>query len=130
MDAKIMRLRLEQWMPIFEEQARSGLGKDEFCRTRGIKRWEFYKRQRECRKFLLENVGSGKALPIPLDNLPEFFELPSSLPDIEDRPIIENPITETSLGCIEITHGKFSMKLNGRVDRGTLQAVIEAVAHA
>ena len=44
MDVNTMKLRLEQWMPIFEEQAKSGMGKNEWIKANGIRRWEFYKR--------------------------------------------------------------------------------------
>ncbi len=31
MDAKVMEIRLKKWMPIFEEQAKSGLSKNAWC---------------------------------------------------------------------------------------------------
>ena len=42
MDASVMELRLEQWKPIFEAQAKSGLNKQEWCQQNGIRRWEFF----------------------------------------------------------------------------------------
>lgn len=54
MDSKIMELRLKQWMPIFEEQAKSGLNKQDWCRQNEVKRTAFFKWQRELRKYLLE----------------------------------------------------------------------------
>ena len=42
MDAKIMELRIRKWLTIFEEQAKSGLSKREWCKKNGIKRWEFF----------------------------------------------------------------------------------------
>lgn len=33
MDTKTMEMRLTQCMPIFEEQAKSGMGKDEWCKS-------------------------------------------------------------------------------------------------
>ena len=41
MDAEIMELRLRQWLPIFEKQARSGLNKKDWCEENGIKRTAF-----------------------------------------------------------------------------------------
>jgi hypothetical protein len=54
LDSKIMELRLKQWMPIFEEQAKSGLNKQDWCRQNEVKRTAFFKWQRELRKYLLE----------------------------------------------------------------------------
>ena len=48
MDSAVMEQRLKQWMPIFEEQAGSGLNKQDWCTTNGIKRAAFFKWQREC----------------------------------------------------------------------------------
>lgn len=132
MNKKTMKLRLEQWMPIFEEQARSGMGKDEWIKANGIKRWEFYKRQRECRSYLIESAESGKEIPVNTDALPEFFELPSNLPAVVET---ETPVnTMSDLVCppghIDITCGRFNIKLDGAVDESTLKAVIKAVAHA
>lgn len=42
MDAEIMELRLRQWLPIFEKQARSGLNKKDWCEENGIKRTAFF----------------------------------------------------------------------------------------
>ncbi len=56
MDAKVMEIRLKKWMPIFEEQAKSGLSKNAWCERNGIRKWEFYERQRECRLCDLAQV--------------------------------------------------------------------------
>ena len=53
MDPKVMEMRIKQWIPIFEEQAKSGLNKQEWCIQNGINRSAFFKWQRECRKYLL-----------------------------------------------------------------------------
>lgn len=53
MDAIVMQARLEQWLPIFEAQAQSGLCKKEWCELNGIKRHEFFKWQRIMRQVLL-----------------------------------------------------------------------------
>ena len=132
MDTNTMKLRLEQWMPIFEEQARSGMGKDEWIQANGIKRWEFYKRQRECRSYLLEKAESGQELPVNTDALPEFFELPSNLPAVVEPETTVNSICDpvSQSGHIDITCGRFSIKLDGAVNESTLMTVIKAVAHA
>lgn len=41
MDSAVMEQRLKQWMPIFEEQAGSGLNKQDWCTANGIKRGGF-----------------------------------------------------------------------------------------
>ena len=142
MDVKTMTLRLEQWMPIFEAQAKSGMGKDEWCRANGIRKWEFYKRQRECRQYLIERSEAGKDLPVPADNLPSFFELPAAKPSegivpvavesVISDPIDSKPVAAESVkeGSINIAFGKFKIKLSGQVDTATLTTLIKAVSDA
>ena len=78
MDANTMKLRLEQWMPIFEAQARSGMDKTKWCDENGIRRWEFFKRQRECREYMFKISGSESNPQAPALSQPEFYELPST----------------------------------------------------
>jgi len=33
LDSNIIELQLKQWMPIFEEQVKSGLNKEEWCKA-------------------------------------------------------------------------------------------------
>ena len=80
MDKAVMNLRLQQWKPIFEAQAESGLNKEEWCKQNGIRRWEFYKRQRELRQSILDQA-SDDLLPenVTTDLIPSsetFVELP------------------------------------------------------
>ena len=85
MDSKIIELRLKQWMPIFEEQAKSGLNKQEWCRHNEVKRGAFFKWQREFRKYLLEknenNFRDQLSNELAVRTAPDFVELssPSSL---------------------------------------------------
>ena len=122
MDAKIKKMRIEQWLPIFEEQAKSGLGKEEWCRTNGIKRWEFYKRQRECRQYLLEMGESDH-------DLPAFFELPmaSATPAVVGQPPDSQQMI--SPGHIDVSYGKFKIHIDGKVDESTLISLVKAVAN-
>ncbi|MCR5650034.1 MAG: hypothetical protein K6F86_02495 [Lachnospiraceae bacterium] len=80
MDLSVIELRLQQWKPIFEAQAKSGLGKNEWCKKNGICRWEFYRRQRELRQYLLRErfpEGESEAETTDLSAVPEtFVELP------------------------------------------------------
>ena len=41
MDQKIMEVRIKQWIPLFAEQANSGLSKKEWCIQNGIERASF-----------------------------------------------------------------------------------------
>lgn len=67
MDSNVMelKLRLKQWLPIFEEQAKSGLNKKEWCEQNGIKRAAFFKWQRECRAYLLSKNAAVTAITEP-----------------------------------------------------------------
>ena len=42
MDKKVMDVRLQSWMPVFEEQACSGLTKKAFFEKNNIKRADFF----------------------------------------------------------------------------------------
>ncbi|MCR5338108.1 MAG: hypothetical protein K6E75_06080 [Lachnospiraceae bacterium] len=130
MDASIMELRLEQWKPIFEAQAKSGLNKQEWCQQNGIRRWEFFKRQKELRQHLLSQ-SSETLTPMSetTDLIPSataFVELPMKSEEITQKAAAKTPVD----GSIEISYGKFKIKLKGGVDRTTLDTVIKAVAHA
>ncbi len=133
MDTKTMEMRLTQWMPIFEEQAKSGMGKDEWCKANGIRRWEFYKRQRECRNYILENASGCEKLPVPAGNLPSFFEIPVNhqTPSVETGLTESDSIKDKSDGShIMINYGNFSIDVAGPVNGKTLREVIRAVADA
>jgi hypothetical protein len=77
--SKIMELRLKHWLPIFEEQAKSGLNKKYWCRQNDVKRAAFFKWQRELRKYLLErNENSTQdqfSSELTLQAAPDFVEL-------------------------------------------------------
>ena len=130
MDAKVMRQRLEQWIPIFEEQARSGIGKEQWCRENGIRRWEFYRRQRECREYLIENAEAGQALPKMPESLPDFFELPTIANTTQISPPIYRQDADCQVGAIDVSYGGFDISLTGAVNSDTLSALIKAVKNA
>ncbi len=130
MDASVMELRLTQWKEIFEAQANSGLNKQEWCEKNGIRRWEFFKRQRELRQYLQKDMP-------PVDNpesrtadLPAVSETFVELPIVSESPTVLVPVKEQTSGSIEISHGKFKIKLKGSVDSSILESIIKAVAHA
>ena len=128
MNAQVMELRIKQWLPIFEAQANSGLGKDKWCEENGVRRWEFYKRQREIRSYLLgkAEVKDGESAFLN-QTAPEFVELSTSC--VVNRPAqtVEQRIPA---GRIEITHKDFRIHLEGSVDNDTLETVLRIIAHA
>ena len=128
MDAKVMELRIRKWMPIFEAQAKSGLGKDVWCEKNGIRRWEFYQRQRECREYLLKQdndpAGSSEATAL----VPSFVEIPAA-----PEPAVPQSPTDGDRefpGHIDVTCGKFKISITGNVDEGILARLIREVSHA
>ena len=128
MDAKLMEYRLREWLPIFEAQAKSGLGKNEWCEKNGIRRWEFYQRQKECRKYLLDQnddpaVSSGTAALVP-----SFVEIPSD-PDPVAVSAGENKDAD-ALGHIDVTCGRFRISITGTVNEDVLARLIREVSHA
>jgi len=128
MDADTMKLRLEQWMPIFEAQAKSGMGKNEWCDENGIRRWEFYERQKQCREYMRKTSGSSNLLPTPVDENPEFYELPARImPETQPDTHQDEAVT---CGHICVECGKFRISMEGQIDKNTLTALIRAVAHA
>ena len=124
MDANTMKLRLEQWMPIFEEQAKSGMGKDEWIKANGIKRWEFYKRQRECRQYLMEMGETNQSLPY-------FFEIPMVSEPLAPLDVAQSPESPQvdMPGQIDVSCGKFKIRIDGKVDEATLLSLVKAVAN-
>lgn len=130
MDASVMELRLEQWKPIFEAQAKSGLNKQEWCQQNGIRRWEFFQRQKELRQHLLsqssETLAPTSETTDLIPSATAFVELPMKSEETTQKATAKTPVD----GSIEISYGKFKIKLKGGVDRATLDTVIKAVAHA
>ncbi len=82
MDPRVMELRIRQWIPVLEEQARSGLTKDEWCIINKISRGSFFRWQRRVRSYLLEhgeNAGQLQAEGVNEQTTDEYFvELPRS----------------------------------------------------
>lgn len=128
MDAKVMEIRLREWLPIFEEQAKSGLGKNEWCEKNGIRRWEFYQRQKECRKYLLSQSDDPGVSPGINALEASFVEIPSVPAPVTTQPSGENS-RETS-GHIDVTCGKFRISITGTVNEDMLARLIREVSHA
>ena len=71
MDPRVMELRIKKWIPVIEEQAKSGMSKKEWCAMHGINRTSFFRWQKRVRKYLLDQC---KAQP---------SQHPSSIPSKE-----------------------------------------------
>ena len=128
MDAKVMEIRLKKWMPIFEEQAKSGLSKNAWCERNGIRKWEFYERQRECRRYLVKKDKDLKDVSEVISLILSFVELPAETgaavsPDKES-------VTQGSSGNIEVTCGKFGVSITGEANERMLAMVIREIYHA
>lgn len=126
MDSNVMELRLKQWMPIFEEQAKSGLNKRDWCEQNGIKRAAFFKWQRECRAYLLTKNAS-----VPAAAEPAFVEIyrPNNSAEMAKHAVV--PIEETAQNSsISITRNGFTITLEGAVDEVNLSKVLKAVLNA
>lgn len=147
MDKYVMDLRLENWIPIFEAQARSGLNKKTFCEQNGIRRDLFFKWQRIFR----QKVANGSDLnsiitPTEIkqsnnkhdEDSPVFYELSDNTQNVlnensNDRnkkflsPVIDTP--EESC-AISISYESFTIKLSGKLDESSLTSVIRAIKNA
>lgn len=134
MDSKVMELRLKQWMPIFEEQAKSGLNKQDWCRLNEVNRAAFFKWQKELRKYLLEKnenrLQDQLSSELAVHKAPKFIELvpasssvQSNLNDSCVRSADVTPVSSISIRC-----GEFSIDLNDDVNELLLSKVLKAIA--
>jgi hypothetical protein len=134
LDSEIMELRLKQWMTIFEEQAKSGLNKQDWCRQNEVKRAAFFKWQRELRKYLLikneSNVQDQFSTELTVQSAPDFVELApvSSLlqSSPNDRCVRLGDITSDS--SISIRCGEFVVDLKDDVNELLLSKVLKVMA--
>ena len=127
MDPKVMEMRIKQWIPMFEEQAKSGLNKQEWCIQNGINRSAFFKWQRECRKYLLTKQGP---------NLPSIDGGSATQEFVEITCQKENPVYDwSSQSCspqaseIVLTMGGISISLKGNIDENNLTKVLKAISY-
>ena len=134
MDSKVMELRLKRWIPLFEEQARSGLNKQEWCSRNQVSRAAFFKWQRELREYLLEKNGNiVKAQPSKeltaqtASNFVELAPVSSSVrSSLNDNFVSSRDIAPTA--PISIRCGKFSIDLNNDTNELLLSKVLKAMA--
>ena len=136
MDPRVLELRIRQWIPVFEEQAKSGLNKDEWCIINGINRGSFFRWQRRVRSYLLEHgEGVAQLSAPPINEQAEnacFVELPlaqAALPGMAAlRNLHDDVIDEAA--PISIRYGEFVVNVNDEVDERQLAAVLRALKNA
>ena len=136
MDPRVMELRIKKWIPVIEEQAKSGMTKNEWCALHGIERTFFFRWQKRVRAYLLDQCEEQPSqLPssIPSNNEVSFVELPA---------IQESTVGVTGQRCgkmdqdcgaspsISIRYGDFSIDLNGCADEKQLSMVLRVLRHA
>ena len=136
MDPRVMELRIKKWIPVIEEQAKSGMTKNEWCAMHGIERTSFFRWQKRVREYLLDQCEAHPSqLPssIPSNNEISFVELPT----IQDPPAgtAGRRCGGTVQACgdplsISIRYGDFSIDLNGGVDEKQLSMVLRVLRHA
>ena len=137
MDQRVMELRIKQWISIIEEQAKSGMGKGEWCAMHGIDRTSFFRGQKRVREYLLDKCDSQPSrLPSPTaSDETGFVEIPSvpvSLMGTESQAGRCSGDT-AACGCspsISIRYGDFSIDLGNDVDEGQLSRVLRVIKHA
>ena len=136
MDPKVMELRIKKWIPVMEEQAKSGMGKNEWCAMHGINRTSFFRWQKRVRAYLLDQCEAQPSrLPssIPSNKEVGFVEIPSA--PIPPAIVAGQRFEETIKACsappsISIRYGDFSIDLNGGVDERQLSGVLRVLKYA
>lgn len=124
MDSAVMEQRIKQWMLILEEQAKSGLNKQDWCQQNGIKRAAFFKWQRECRAYLL----SKQKRPSSIEE-PTFIEISC---EKEATNLVTLPAKNDASSCqssIVISCNEFSISIMGQVDESNLAKVLKVVSY-
>jgi len=74
MDPRVMELRIKQWIPIIEEQSKSGLNKTKWFVMHDVDRTTFFRWQKRVRAYLLDMISHCCyiRLPQPSENTLSF----------------------------------------------------------
>lgn len=136
MDSRVMELRLRQWIPVLEEQAKSGLNKNEWCILNGINRGSFFRWQRRVRSYLLEHGEAGSTSQLQdsrdknaLKDNEYFVELPclkAAVPGLTSLRNLHDDISADA-APVSIRYGDFSVHVDGIVNEKQLTAVLRAI---
>lgn len=134
MDAKVIELKMKQWISIFEAQAQSGMGKEKWCDMNGIKRWDFFKWQREIRQYLLEQNGAKSETAAPCPAEAEFVDITSALASspaaVGDQPgTVAKAYEHVSdpVSSITIKYGGFTIDLSDGIDEKLFSTVLKVI---
>ena len=136
MDPRVMELCIKKWIPVIEEQAKSGMSKEEWCAMHGINRTSFFRWQKRVREYLLDRCEaqpSQRPSSIPSNNKAGFVELPSAQdPSVEmaGQRCEETIEAHGALPSISIRCGGFSIDFNGSVDEKQLSMVLRVLKYA
>lgn len=134
MDSKVMELRLKQWIPLLEQQSKSGLNKQEWCKLNNVSRAAFFKWQKEFRTYLLEKNGNmlqtQQSTELATQTGSKFVELApvtsSVRSSLNNNLVSSRDISPTA--PISIKCGKFSIDLNNDANELLLSKVLKALA--
>lgn len=137
MDPRVMELRIKQWIPIIEEQAKSGISKGEWCAMHGIERTTFFRWQKRVRAYLLDQWQDHSS-QLPSSTQTEeisFVEIPSAQVTLMEMPGQADPCTGNKAACssppsICIRYGGFSIDLGSGVNEEQLSTVLRIIKHA
>ena len=131
-----MELRIKKWIPVIEEQAKSGMSKEAWCAMHGINRTSFFRWQKRVREYFLDQCEaqpSHHPSSVSSNNEVCFVELPS----VQDfsAEMVEQRYEETGQACgvrpsISIRCGGFSIDFNDGVDVKQLSVVLRGLKYA
>ena len=135
MDPRVMELRIKKWIPLIEDQAKSGMSKKKWCAMHGINQTSFFRWQKRVREYLFDQGEAWPSQPlssISSDQETDFVELPSA----QDSPVgaTGQPCGETIRVCgfppsISIRYKDFSIDFHGDVGEKQLSMVLEVLKH-
>ena len=136
MDASVMDIRIRKWIALLEEQAKSGMSKNDWCAVNGIERTSFFRWQRRVRSYLLEHRDETGWLQAPaVDKQLEqggFVELPHS--QMNKSAIAPSGHKQDEMSQenhpLCVFYGGFSVQISGAVDERQLTTVLRAMRHA
>lgn len=133
MDQRVMELRIKQWIPVMDEQAKSGLSKTEWCTIHGVDRTTFFRWQKRVRTYLLDQCP---ILPTsPLAEETGFVEVSPTQASLvkmtgQAQRCAEDPAVCPGPPSLNIRYRDFSIDLSNGVDEEQLSRVLRAIKHA
>lgn len=136
MDPRVMELRIKKWIPVIEDQAKSGMSKKEWCAMHGINCTSFFRWQKRVRSTSLINVRLSPHSTHHLSHLIMKCVL-LNFPSAQDSPaeMAGQRCRETIRACgtcpsISIRCGGFTTDFNDGVDEKQLSVVLRVLKYA